>query len=200
MKRVFMVSAILIITILLVAVLLANYNFFEKEATVYVGVTYCGDSVEGGKTLIDKVKHYTNLFVLQSGLLQRNLTSVNELGEYAVSAGLHFLPYFGYYIAASFSPWLETAKQKWGTRFLGVYYCDEPGGKMLDDYVEFKNTTTGDSIMKTRYGDVVLEKSNGVVIHYEINGAIHLSLPDSNQNSNSTEKGVYATFYPNGTI
>src|SRR4030042_2498493 len=54
--------------------------------------------------------------------------------------------------------------------------------------------------MKTRYGDVVLEKSNGVVIHYEINGAIHLSLPDSNQNLNSTETGVYSTFYPNGTI
>ncbi len=199
MKRVFTVSAILIITIVLVAVLLADYSFFEKAATVYVGVTYCGDSVEGGKLLIDKVKHYTNLFVLQSSLLQRDLPSVNELGDYAVSAGLYFLPYFGHYVAASFSVWLETAKQKWGTRLLGVYYGDEPGGKMLDDYVEFKNTTTGDSIEKTRYGDIAVEKSDGVVIHYEINGIIHLFLPNPNS-TNGTETGVYATFYPDGTI
>ena len=200
MKRVVAASAILIIAIVLVTVLLVNQVSFESTQTVYVGVTYCGDSVAEGKLLIDKVKHYTNLFVLQSGSLQRDLPSVDELGNYAVSAGLYFLPYFGYYIAEPFSAWLETAKQKWGTHLLGVYYGDEPGGKMLDDYVEFKNATTGESIMKTRYGDIVLEKSNGVVIHYEIDGAIHLSLPSSNQNSNSTETGVYATFYPDGTI
>jgi hypothetical protein len=203
MKRVFAVSAILIITIALVAVLFVNYGFIKNTETIYVGVTYCGNSVEEGKLLIDKVKHYTNLFVLQSGSLQRDFERVDELGDYAVSAGLYFLPYFGHYIEASFSVWLETAKQKWGTHLLGVYYGDEPGGKMLDDRVEFKNTTTVDSIEKTRYGDIVVKKSDGIVIHYEINGVIHLFLPHSNQNSNSTdgtETGVYATFYPNGTI
>jgi len=202
MKRVLTVSAILIITLLLFAVFFVNYSNHSTE-TVFVGVTYCGNSVEEGKLLIDKVKDYTNLFVLQSGVLQRDFGSVDELGDYAVSAGLYFLPYFGYYIEESFSVWLETAKQKWSAHLLGVYYSDEPGGKMLDDYVEFRNTTTGDSIMKTRYGDVVLEKSDGIVIIYKIDGIIHLSLPDSNQNLNSTdgtETGVYATFYPDSTI
>jgi hypothetical protein len=203
MKRVLAVSAIFILTIALAAVLFVNYGFLKNTATIYVGVTYCGNSVAEGKLLIDKVKGYTNLFVLQSSTLHRDLKSADELGDYAVSAGLYFLPYFGSYIPPSFSVWLETAKQKWGTRFLGVYYGDEPGGKMLDDYVDFKNTTTGDSIEKTRYGDIVVEKSDGVVIHYEISGIIHLFLPNSNQNTNSadeTEPGVYATFYPNGTI
>jgi hypothetical protein len=199
MKRIVAVSAILIITIVLVAVVFVNYGFFKSTETVYVGVAYCGDSVEGGKLLIDKVKHYTNLFVLQSGSLQRDLPSVDALGDYAVSAGLYFLPYFGHYIEPSFSAWLETAKQKWGNRFLGVYYGDEQGGKMLDDNVEFKNTTTGDSIKKTRYGDIVLEKSDGVVIHYELNGIIHLFLPHSDS-TDGTDTSVYATFYPNGTI
>ncbi len=203
MKRLLAVSAILIIMLLLIAVFFVNYIFLEDTETVYVGVTYCGNSVEEGKLLIDKVKHYTNLFVLQSGTLQRDFKSVDELGDYAVSAGMYFLPYFGHYMEETFSVWLETAKQKWSTHLLGVYYGDEPGGKMLDDYVEFRNTTTGDSIMKTRYGDIVVERSDGVVIHYEIGGVIHLSLPSSHQNSNSTdgtETGVYATFYPDGTI
>jgi hypothetical protein len=199
MKRVLAVSAILIMTIALATVLFVNYGFLKNTETTYVGVTYCGDSVAEGKLLIDKVKGYTNLFVLQSSSLHRDLKSVDELGDYAVSAGLYFLPYFGSYIPPSFSVWLETAKQKWGTHLLGIYYSDEPGGKMLDDKVEFKNTTTGDSIMKTRYGDIVVEKSDGVVIHYEISGIIHLFLPNSNS-TNGTETEVYATFYPNGTI
>ena len=209
MKRVFAVSAILIITIASVAMLLTQYYVrknMEKEEETFVGVTYCGNSVEGGKLLIDRVKSYTNLFVLQSGSLQRDLKSVDELGDYAVSAGLYFLPYFGSYIQPSFFLWLENATQRWGTRFLGVYYDDEPGGKMLDDYVEFKDTTTGDSIMKTTYGDIVVQKSDGVIIHYEINGIIHIYEPaNANENSSLNKEAlnktdVYATFYPNGTI
>jgi hypothetical protein len=198
MKRVLAVSAILIITALLAVLFIGYYSLQTTEnPDIYVGITYCGNSVAEGKLLIDKVKHYTNLFVLQSGQLQRNLESVDELGDYAVSSGLYFLPYFGTYIESTFSAWLETAKQRWGTRFLGVYYSDEPGGKMLDDNVEFKDTTTGDSISKTKYGDTVLQKADGVVIHYELSGTIKLYEPtDENDNSSA----AYATFYPNGTI
>src|SRR4030065_1857727 len=114
--------------------------------------------------MIDKAKGYTNVFVLQSGELQRDFESVNQLGDYAVAAGMRFLPYFGTYIKQPFSSWLETAKQRWGDRLLGVYYGDEPGGKMLDDYVEFEKTVDGDSISKTRYGDVKVEKQDGVGI------------------------------------
>lgn len=169
-----------------------------KKPEVYVGTTYCGDSVAEGKLLIDKVRDYTNLFVLQSSTLQRDFKSVDELGDYAVSSGLYFLPYFGTVIESTFSVWLETAKQRWGNHFLGVYYGDEPGGKMLDAYVEFRNSSTGNSIMKTIYGDIVVQMHDGIVIHYEINGGIiHLSQPANNKDSSST---LYSTFYPNGTI
>src|SRR3989304_3501127 len=104
MKKVLAVSAILII-IALFAVLFIGYDFLKtiENRETYVGVTYCGDSVAEGKLLIDKVKGYTNLFVLQSGSLQRDFKSVDELGDYAVSSGLYFLPYFGTYIEESFS-------------------------------------------------------------------------------------------------
>jgi len=198
MKKVLAVSAILII-IALLAVLFIGYDSLKTTETpeVYVGVTYCGNSVAEGKLLIDKVKGYTNLFVLQSNTLHRDLPSVDELGDYAVSSGLHFLPYFSAYIEQTFSAWIETAKQRWGTRFLGVYYSDEPGGKMLDDNVKFTDTTTGESITKTKYGDIVVKKSDGTVIHYELSGIIHVREPtDENDDSSA----AYVTFYPNGTI
>ena len=75
-----------------------------------MGIAFCGNTVAEGKLLIDKVKGYTNLFVLQSGLLQRDLKSVDELGDCAVSAGMYFLPYFGNFIQSSFSSWIENAK------------------------------------------------------------------------------------------
>ena len=195
MKKLLAASAILIIA--LSTALVIAYEAFQNAETpeVYVGVSYGGNSVEEGKQLIDKVKGYTNLFVLQSGLLQRNLDSVDELGDYAVSSGMYFLPYFGNYIEATMSAWLENAKQEWGNRFLGVYYSDEQGGKMLDDDVKFTDEATGDTIPKTKYGDMVVKKSGDVVIHYEFNGIIHLSEPDENGESTT----AYSTFYPNGT-
>jgi hypothetical protein len=209
-KRVFAVLAIIIIATVSVALLLTEYDASKnvgKKQEIYVGVTYCGNSVEDGKLLIDRVKGYTNLFVLQSGLLQRDLKSVDELGDYAVSAGLYFLPYFGAYVPPTFSLWLQNATHRWGTRFLGVYYGDEPGGKMLDDYVNFKDATNG-LITKTTYGDIEVQKPDGLNILYRIDGVIHVFQPANATGKssadgkaiNETGKDVYATFYPNGTI
>jgi hypothetical protein len=196
MKRAYKaaVAVIVIVTVLSAAFLTAKFDFASKPADAYVGVAYCGNSVAEGKILIDKVKDYTNLFVLQSGLLQRDFASVDELGDYAVSAGMYFLPYFGTYIQASFSSWLESAKERWGSHFLGVYYADEAGGKMLDDYVTFEDSATGDKITKTEYGDVFVQQPSGIQINYDLKGVIHLYEP-SNTDINSE-----ATFYPNGTV
>ncbi|MCW4003890.1 MAG: hypothetical protein NWE95_08275 [Candidatus Bathyarchaeota archaeon] len=194
------VAVFVIVIVLLSGLLLTGYNFSPKPKTptAYVGIAYCGDNVAQGKQLIDKVKGYTNLFVLQSGLLQRDLASVNELGDYAVAAGMYFLPYFGVLIQESFSVWLESAKAKWGDHLLGVYYGDEPGGKMLDDYVEYEDVATGDSITKTKYGDIVVKKPDGIVINYQLDGNILLSEPaPANSGSDINSE---ALFYANGTV
>jgi len=196
MKRTYAatIAVIVIITFLSAALFVTKFDAFGKPVDAFVGVAYCGNSVTDGKMLIDKVKGYTNLFVLQSGLLQRDFKSVDELGDYAVSAGMFFLPYFGAYVQNSFSSWLESAKEKWGDYFLGVYYADEAGGKMLDNYVTFEDSNTGDKIKKTEYGDIFVQKLNGVQINYDFNGVIHLFEP-SNTDINSE-----ATFYQNGTV
>lgn len=99
----------------------------------YVGVTYCGDSIAEAKQLIDEVKNYTNLFVLQSGYLMTNGV-ITEIGDYAVNAGLKFMFYFGDSSgpATTANVLVRAAEDRWNSRFLGVYYKDEPGGKMLD--------------------------------------------------------------------
>ncbi len=46
--------------------------------------------------------------------------------------------------AIAASNWTETAKDRWGTQFLGIYYIDEVAGKQLDlasGWVEVKNAT-----------------------------------------------------------
>ena len=207
MKKALALSAIIVVAIASFAVLFANYTLpksKEKNPEIFVGVTYGGDSVSDGKLLIDKVKDYSNLFVLQSGALQRDFKSVNELGEYAIAKGLYFLPYFGMVIQPQFSEWLSNATQRWGTRLLGVYYGDEPGGKMLDSYVTFNDSQTGDSITKTTYGDILVQKPNGSKIFYEIGGNIHLLEPMSYTYENASARiesaSTYVTFYPNGTV
>ncbi|MCW3999083.1 MAG: hypothetical protein NWE93_02455 [Candidatus Bathyarchaeota archaeon] len=190
---------VIIIAMVALAGFLATQNRAPAKPEpppAYVGIAYCGDTVAQGKQLIDHVKDYSNLFVLQSGLLQRDFEGVNELGDYAVDAGMYFLPYFGNFVEESFSEWLAAAKERWGSHLVGVYYGDEPGGKMLDDYVTYTDQATGDTITKTKYGDVVVEKANGVVINYQFDGAIRLSEPQKDGVGINSE----ALFNPDGTI
>ncbi len=70
-----------------------------EQKPFYVGVTYCGNvstsernAVAEAKLLIDRVKNYTNLFVLQSGSLQWN-REAREICDYAVDSGLNVIVY-----------------------------------------------------------------------------------------------------------
>ena len=72
-RRVVLASSIVIIAIIFVSSFAAMEASKSSSAPIaskkpfYVGVTYCGSSTVEAESLIDKVKNYTNLFVLQSG-------------------------------------------------------------------------------------------------------------------------------------
>ena len=41
-----------------------------------------------------------------------------------------FISYLGY---PWLHTWLDTARERWGNKFLGIYLYDEPGGKQIDN-------------------------------------------------------------------
>jgi hypothetical protein len=126
----------MIIVILLSVSLLTPAQIVDNELSevVYLGVSFCGDTVDEAILLIDKVKSYTNLFVLQSGPVSINLTATTDICDYATSQGLNIIVYFGWFNYDHLwqKPWVQNATQRYGDKFLGVYYYDEPGGIQLD--------------------------------------------------------------------
>jgi hypothetical protein len=143
MNKILILSTILMLTILTAAFLVPStltYKSAEKRP-FYVGVNYCGNSTSEAKLLIDRVKTYTNLFVLQSFNFSRNETATKEICDYAVAQNLNIIVNLATYNGSTFTwqqPFLQNAKQRWGNRFLGVYYDDEPGGVQLDtDWASF---------------------------------------------------------------
>ena len=137
----------------------------------YFGTTYGLNTTDTAKLLIDRVKTYTDLFVLDSWDLPQNQTLLNEICDYAVNAGLKFIVYFDLVSITTYAwhrDWLLNAKTRWGDKFLGIYLHDELGGKQLDeqlyfdtasDYTDAANRFIGNL---TGYYSNQFMKSNGI--------------------------------------
>ncbi len=134
-------AAVFSVILILIIALSAGVYFLAPQTTpskdkpdFYLGVSFCGNTTAEAKLLIDRVKPYTNLLVVQSGPVSINETALNEIIDYAVSSGLDVIVYFGFFNPqyAWQLPWLDQAKQQWGNHFLGVYLNDEPGGYLVD--------------------------------------------------------------------
>ena len=147
----FLVPALLVV-ILAVSMLAAMYlsqssqSQSKDEPNAYVGIAFAGSTVQQAEVLIDKVKDYTNLFILDSGRnpISENQTKVEQICDYAVARNLSVIINLGIKDAGNYSAWgwfwnqssLDATKQRWtdrwGNKFLGIYYNDEPGGLQLD--------------------------------------------------------------------
>ena len=161
------------ITIILIsAVFLPTVCFFPANGSTgtaaqdipYFGVTFGGNTTAEAKVLIDKVKGYTNLFVVDNWDIAMNETALTEICQYAYDANLYFMVYFSFIFSNVSSlnpnslnlykdagiepfhvPWLSSANDRWGDKFLGAYVLDEPGGKQIDfgHYSGFATTYSG---------------------------------------------------------
>jgi hypothetical protein len=137
MKRALTITLIFLLLTATASIIVPYYlvNISTEKKPFYVGVNFCGNTTAEAKLLIDKVKNYTNLFVLQSWPISRNETATTEICDYTVAQGLNIIINLGVHAEDTFSwqlPLLDNAKQRWGDLFLGVYYDDEPGGVQLD--------------------------------------------------------------------
>ena len=98
----------------------------------YSGVSFGGNTTSEAKTLINEVKNYTNVFVVDSFPISQNEAEMYEICDYAVQNGLHLIVYFAWFSEYWQANFLDAAQQRWGEKFLGVYLYDEPGGVQLD--------------------------------------------------------------------
>jgi hypothetical protein len=132
----------------------------------FVGVEFAYDESAGDvkelvddlKALVDKVKDYTNVFVIGSLEITFNQTALNKACDYVVDSGLHLIVLFTNSEMYNYTifDWMEDAKQKYGDKFLGVYRYDEPGGNQLDK---------GSSMLiknATNYADAAANYTNGL--------------------------------------
>ena len=145
MNRKHSILAALSLIVLITVSLFFTVNTLSKHTSTrpfYVGVEFAyGNQFSELKTLVDKVKDYTNLFVIGSVYLTFNRTALDESCDYIFSSGLNFIVLFTSFamyndsngwIGYTIFNWIINAKQKYGDQFLGFYRFDEPGGNQLD--------------------------------------------------------------------
>ena len=133
--------AVMLISTLFVTQLYPTEAAAKADPNVNVGIAFCGNTTAEAKLLIDRTKDYTNLFILDSGggLISKNRTQIEEICDYAVSKNLKIIINIGTLYADSWfwkmnpvSNVTESWQQRWGDKFLGMYYNDEPAGIQLD--------------------------------------------------------------------
>ena len=206
----------LLIAVLLVSAVGSPVVYFHYKVNnappsneeLFFGVTFGGNTTSEAKLLIDKVKGYTNLFIVDNWDIAMNETALNEICQYAVDANLNIIVYFNFIfmnasqlnpsrlnlfteagITPFHIPWLNATWERWGNKFLGAYLLDEPGGKQIDvgHYSGFttvysgRNQTTFQNV--SSYSDAANRFARGLNSRYYLGQLINFSYPGSVPNA-----------------
>ncbi len=175
----------------------------QANQPFHFGVTFGGDNSADAKLLIDRVKNYTNLFVVASGPLQSNTAELETTCDYAVKAGLDIIVYFGSYETNrdKTATFIDMAQERWGSHFLGVYYGDEPSGKALDGFLRFDNVPNLGNVSVSRVDITVSQISDSIMTSKTFyfspgfSGQIIVNYADF-----AASNYTMINYFPNGTI
>ena len=165
LRKILIATVLVVLLVVSFFVALDNLRVPAKQASgssepFFVGIeTGWNSTVSDCKALIDKVKNYTNLFIIASPLILSDEAFLNETCDYAYNAGMYFMPAYyqdinnGTSIGYTPSIWFTTAKERYGDKLLGIYFYDEPAGSQLDETINltsnniFNATTTPTSYL-----------------------------------------------------
>jgi hypothetical protein len=135
--------------------------------------------------------------------MEYNATAINEVCDYAASSGLYIIVYFGaleyqttvinQLLQGTISDHVLQRNVSWHNKLVGIYFGDEPGGKMLDGFKQLYYPKTGDTVSKQRT-PLWVTKADGTHISYIANGFIEVFSSPSSPNH------FTADYHPNGTI
>ena len=138
MKLTWLILTVILLSSLFCSVIIYVHYSSKNEAAeddFFFGVSFGGNTTSQAKQLIDKVKGYSNLIIVNSWEASINETALNEICEYAVDADLKFMVFFDYLSHIAYPwhlTWLDTVNERWDEEFLGVYLYDEPGGRQIE--------------------------------------------------------------------
>jgi hypothetical protein len=166
-----------LVVVLIVSAALPLVYWYHVSSTsetdeFYFGVTYGFNTTSEAKLLIDKVKDYTDLFVVDSWDATTNETMLNEICQYAADSNLKFIVYFDLVSIKTYPwhrDWLTTAKTRWGDKFLGIYLHDELGGKQIDEKQYVQNASD--------YADAANQFTTNIESYYSTQFAKNNSIP-----------------------
>jgi hypothetical protein len=161
-----------VLAVVLVAVILVSFvaalNFSRPPVQVpefYVGVemAYTNANVSDVRAMVDRVKDFTNVFVIGSVELTYNESTLDESCQYIHNAGLKIIVLLTNYTNYSYDTriWTNKTQQKYGSDFLALYRYDEPGGDQLDNpKLRFVNTTTNYADTASNYTYILQQHVN----------------------------------------
>jgi hypothetical protein len=144
----------------------------NEPIDVYFGIDIAYPDQVEIKRIIDKVSHYSNIFVIGATGISHFVDKLDDICQYLYDRDMKFIIYTDTQFRLEL---IHNVTEKFDDNFLGVYFWDEQGGKQLDIY-DYRWVDAGDVKNYTEAADQFVNH-----LHYWLYRTEHgnVSLPYS---------------------
>jgi hypothetical protein len=133
------VLAVLLVLVLLFTLAGADLQSQKtaSKPSVFVGVDVAYGNETDVYAVADAVYGYANLIIVGSLNVTQDTAALTRVCNFLYQKGFYFVVYVGFSITDFLpprgpDPTFFSMTSKWGDKFLGTYFFDEPGGYQLD--------------------------------------------------------------------